>query len=667
MEQLLQYDKDSFIALLKRRGIQNSDVLKAMRTVPREAFVGVNLAEFAYDDTPLPINEGQTISQPYMVALMTEAMQLNPHDRVLEIGTGSGYAAAILSRIVSEVYSIERHQALAHQAQSRLRDLHYDNVEIMCGDGTLGWPEQAPFDAIVVTAGGPQAPQALIEQLAVGGRLVIPTGETPREQNLQRITRVSEEQIEIEQLGAVRFVPLIGEQGWPDTEGAYEKAKAASQRKSIAKPAPVSEQIERAAWHIPSIESVDLSGLLERIGNARLVLLGEATHGTAEFYDMRARITRELIQQKGFNFVAVEADWPDAAQIDHFVRDTRIEPTEEVTFSRFPTWMWANTQVLEFVRWLRKHNRDVGSPETAVGFYGLDLYSLYSSIDSVINYLDSVDPEAAAVARQRYGCLTPWQSDPASYGIMALSGSHRNCEKDVVAMLETLMKKRLEYAQQDGRRYLDATGNARLVKNAEQYYRIMYRGSRESWNFRDTHMFDTLNALLEFHGPTSKAVVWAHNSHLGDAAATEMGARGEINVGHLCRQRYGNDAYLIGFGTHSGTVAAASEWGGPMEIKEVRPSQPDSYERLCHDSGLDAFLLPLGSQLKDLVRELTPARLERAIGVIYRPETELASHYFSASLPRQFSEYIWFDRTHAVDALGPEAGAGVPETFPFGL
>jgi protein-L-isoaspartate(D-aspartate) O-methyltransferase len=500
--------------------------------------------------------------------------------------------------------------------------------------------------------------------LAVGGRLVIPVGASTREQTLIRITRINNNEVEFEELGAVRFVPLIGEEGWKELEG---EIKPKLKTVSIAKPAPLSDLIEKSAVHIPSIDSVDLSGLMKRIGDARVVLLGEATHGTAEFYDMRARITKELIQHKGFRFVAVEADWPDAAQIDHFVRETRMEPTEEPTFARFPTWMWANMQVLEFVKWLRDYNKRYSSPDKAVGFFGLDLYSLYSSINSVISYLQEVDPELAVIARKRYGCLTPWETDPATYGASALTGRHKGCEQEVVEMLNSLMHKRLDYAQKDGRRFLDAVSNARLVKNAEQYYRIMYEGSTESWNFRDQHMFETLKNLLDFHGPGSRAVVWEHNSHIGDAAATEMGARGEINVGHLCRKHFGDDAYLIGFGTHHGTVAAASDWGAPMEIKTVRPSHPDSYERLCHDSGLNAFMLPLGDQKQRVVKELMRPRLERAIGVIYRPETEVASHYFNAALPLQFNEYIWFDETRAVDALGPEAGIGMPETFPFGL
>jgi protein-L-isoaspartate(D-aspartate) O-methyltransferase len=660
----LYYDLEGFLDLLKKRGISDRAVLEAMAVVPREQFVGMDLAEFAYDDTPLPIEEGQTISQPYIVALMTEALHLRPGDKVLEVGTGSGYAAAVLSRVAGKVYTIERHRSLAHQAQVRLRKLGYQNVEVLCGDGTLGWPEHAPYNAIVVTAGGPETPRSLIEQLAIGGRLVIPAGPSLAEQKLLRLTRTTADAVEIEELGAVRFVPLIGEQGWREAE---EKISPKPRTDRVRGPEPLSELIENAATHIPSIESVNLTALLERIGDARVVLLGEATHGTAEFYDMRARISRELIQHKGFRFIAVEADWPDAAQIDHFIRGTRLDPTEEATFSRFPTWMWANTQVLELTKWLRDYNRRFSSVDEAVGFYGLDLYSLYASIDAVIHYLDEVDEDAAAIARRRYGCLTPWQKDPATYGAMALSSKHHSCEHEVVAMLNAMMDKRLAYAAQDGRRFLDAVSNARLVKNAEQYYRIMYQGSVKSWNLRDQHMFDSLKHLLDFHGKDSKAIVWAHNSHLGNAAATEMGARGEINVGYLCRQHFAQRAFLIGFGTHHGTVAAASDWGAPMEIKTVRPSHPGSYERLCHDAGLNAFLLPLKDGQQPYVRELTQPRLERAIGVIYRPETEIASHYFSASLPQQFDEYIWFDQTRAVDALGPEAGAGVPETFPFGL
>jgi len=416
------------------------------------------------------------------------------------------------------------------------------------------------------------------------------------------------------------------------------------------------------------IENGELGPLLERIGDARVVLLGEATHGTSEFYRMRARVTRELILHRGFTHVAVEADWPDAGWIDRYVRHAAAPPSSGTPFTRFPTWMWRNREVHDFVEWLREHNAGVAEPAARTGFYGLDLYSLYGSIAAVLGYLDEVDPGAARVARSRYACLTPWARDPAAYGHAAVTERYRSCEGEVVAMLLDLLDRRMEYARLDGERFLEAIQNARLVANAERYYRAMYYGAVASWNLRDQHMYDTLAMLLSVGGPAAKAVVWEHNSHIGDAAATEMGTRGEHNVGRLCRQALGSATCLIGFGTDHGTVAAASDWDGPMEVKSVRPALPDSYESLCHLSEVPAFLLALRQPVRPEVREeLAPARLERAIGVIYRPESERQSHYFYASLPDQFDEYIWLDRTTAVTPLSAPPPAGVPDTYPFGL
>jgi len=409
--------------------------------------------------------------------------------------------------------------------------------------------------------------------------------------------------------------------------------------------------------------------LLERIGDSRLVLLGEASHGTAEFYEMRARISRELIEKKDFNIIAVEADWPDAAHIDHYIHGASPDPLlESAPFSRFPTWMWANHSVLKFIHWLKAHNEEIDTPEKQVGFYGLDLYSLYSSIELVLNYLEEVDPETAEVARVRYGCLMPWAGDPGMHGQVTITRQYRECEEEVLAALQDLLKKRVDYSKADGERFFNAEQNARLVTNAERYYRTMYYAENSSWNQRDQHMFETLQSVLAFRGPESKAVIWEHNSHIGDARATQMSARGEFNVGQLVRQKFGDSAYLIGFGTDHGTVAAASEWGGPMEVKQIQPSHIDSYERLCHETMTDNFLLPLSKPLQEVTRnELLAERLERAIGVIYRPETELQSHYFYASLPRQFDEYIWFDETRAVEPLTRDSIKGMPDTFPFGL
>jgi protein-L-isoaspartate(D-aspartate) O-methyltransferase len=646
---------------LAARGLHDQTVLDAINAVPREEFVAPELVEFAYSDSPLPIEARQTISQPYIVALMTAALELKPGDRVLEVGAGSGYAAAVLAEIASEVYTIERHKILAHTARKRLAALGYDNAHVLYGDGTLGWPQHAPFDAIIVAAGGPEIPDTLKQQLAVGGRMVIPVGSTLHTQKLLRIRRIDENIYEEEDLGSVRFVPLIGAAGWRDEAASVSAAPRAE--------ATLSEMIFESSEHFASIDHVNLDKLLERIGDSRVVLLGEASHGTAEFYDMRARITRELVEKKGFTIVAVEADWPDAEHLDHYVRGTSPDPLlQSAPFSRFPTWMWANRSVLAFVHWLKAHNAGIALRGKQVGFYGLDLYSLSSSIEAVLNYLELVDPETAEVARVRYGCLTPWTKDPALYGHVTLTKRYRECEHDVIATLKDLLKHRLDYSRADGERYFGAEQNARLVANAERYYRTMYYAENNSWNQRDRHMFETLQSVLDFRGNGSKAVIWEHNSHIGDARATEMSARGEFNIGQLVRQEYGGAAYSIGFGTDHGTVAAASEWGGPMEVKRVQPSHIDSYERVCHEVTTDNFLLPLRYPLQELTRNrLLAERLERAIGVIYRPDTELQSHYFYASLPRQFDEYIWFDETRAVEPLTRETVAGMPDTFPFGL
>lgn len=651
---------------IEARGVRSPAVLAAMGKVPREAFLPGHLREFAYEDTPLPIAEGQTISQPYIVAFMVEALSLEGGEKVLEIGAGSGYAAAVLGEIAGEVYTVERIGQLAEKAATVLAEQDYANVHVLHGDGTLGWKEHAPYDAIVVAAGGPDVPESLKEQLKIGGRLVIPVGRNPRVQELVRVTRLSDDKFEREDIADVRFVPLVGEEGWAPEPGepappkrTFEPGKATG--RSLA------QELSSACETFDDIESADLERLLARIGDARVVLLGEATHGTSEFYRMRARISRELIASRGFAFVAIEGDWPDAARVDHYVRHFEYPPSEWQAFARFPVWMWRNKEVQEFVDWLRGHNSQM-TPQRRVAFHGLDLYSLYTSIRAILDYLDEVDPEAARIARQRYGCLTPWQADPATYGHAALSGAYRTCENDVTDMLVDLLEKRSTYVERDGERFMDAIQNARLVTNAERYYRIMYYGSRASWNLRDTHMFETLLNLLEHHGPESKAIVWAHNSHVGDAGATEMSQRGEFNIGQLCRKAFGDQVYSIGFGTNSGTVAAASNWDEPMEIKAVRPALEKSYERLCHDTGCARFLLGLGETLPGSVaRALAEPRLERAIGVIYRPETELASHYFQAVLPWQFDEYIWFDESSAVTPLETHALEGLPDTYPFGL
>ena len=424
----------------------------------------------------------------------------------------------------------------------------------------------------------------------------------------------------------------------------------------------------------------DYDPLMDCIGNARFVLLGEASHGTHEFYRERAKITKRLIDEKGFNAVAVEADWPDAFRVNQYVQGQGSDPdaVEALSgFERFPAWMWRNADVLDFVGWLRAHNDSLGFDSTAkVGFLGLDLYSLHASIEAVLSYLDKVDPEGAARARYRYACFENFGEDPQAYGYAAGFGLSHTCESEVVAQLLDLRKRAAEYARKDGwlaaEDFFSAEQNARVVKNAEQYYRTMFSGRISSWNLRDAHMAETFDALVTHLGRRehpAKLVIWAHNSHVGDARATQMHSAGEWNVGQLVRQKYGDDCRLIGFSTYRGTVTAASNWGGAAERKQIRPARDDSYEGLFHGTSIPSFLLTLepGGLASTALSE---RMLERAIGVMYLPESELASHYFQARLSGQFDAMIHFDRTRAVEPLEPVAqirDAEPAETFPFGV
>lgn len=426
-----------------------------------------------------------------------------------------------------------------------------------------------------------------------------------------------------------------------------------------------------AVWFEPDPDG--FGPLLEAIGDARLVLIGEASHGTHEFYRTRAELTKALITRKAFTLVAVEADWPDAYRVNRWVRGVSAGPAQDealADFTRFPRWMWRNTDVVEFIEWLRGSNERRPEQER-VGFYGLDLYSLHRSIDAVLGYLGKVDPDGAALARERYSCFEMFGEDPQAYGYASTRGISRDCEDEVTSQLVELRRQAMEYASRDGRvaadEYFFAEQNARLVANAETYYRAMFGSRADAWNVRDRHMMETLVSLLAHAGPHSKAVVWAHNSHLGDARATEMSAAGELNLGQLVRERFGDDAFLIGFTTHTGTVTASRNWDDLAERRHVRPSLPGSYERLFHETGLAQFLLLLrqGAARQALWTE----RLERAIGVIYRPETERRSHYFRARLPQQFDAVFHIDRTSALEPLERWAfdEADLPETYPSGV
>jgi len=432
----------------------------------------------------------------------------------------------------------------------------------------------------------------------------------------------------------------------------------------------------RAAAHPITGGARDYDPLLDLVGDARFVLLGEATHGTHEFYAERARITRRLIEEKGFHAVAVEADWPDAYRVNRYVRGRGDDPDANAAlsgFQRFPNWMWRNTDVAAFVEWLRGHNAQAGA-NRQVGCYGLDLYSMFTSIEEVLRYLDGVDPAAAQQARDRYACFDRYAEDSEHYGYTARLDLSASCEEGVIAQLQELQQRASSYMHGDGddEAFFYAQQNARLVKNAEQYYRTMFHGRVSSWNLRDAHMAETLDALavhLSRDGAPAKIVVWEHNSHIGDARATEMGKMGEWTVGELARKRYDGNTRLIGFSTYQGFVTAASGWDAPAQHKRVRPGMRGSYEELLHNTGMARFFLPLREE--GAVRDAMLAdRLERAIGVIYQPHTERNSHYFAARMASQFDAVIHIDHTTAVRPLDNGGGWHAeepPETYPSGL
>ncbi|MFL6594638.1 MAG: erythromycin esterase family protein [Chthoniobacterales bacterium] len=422
----------------------------------------------------------------------------------------------------------------------------------------------------------------------------------------------------------------------------------------------------------------DYDSLLALVGDARVVLLGEASHGTHEFYRERAQITKRLITERGFNAIAVEADWPDAYRINSFVQGVGSDADAVASlsgFKRFPQWMWRNADVLDFISWLREYN-DGQAERNKCGYYGLDLYSLHGSIEAVLDYLKRVDPEAAQRALKHYGCFEQFGASTEAYGYATAFGMRSDCEREVVNELVALRRKAMDYLHRDGQvaadAYFCAEQNALVVRNAEEYYRNMFQRGAASWNLRDSHMMESLRALEKHlsstRGRAAKIVVWAHNSHLGDARATEMGERGEWNLGQLARDHFKRDVVLIGFTTHTGTVTAASDWDAPAERKQIRPSMRDSYERVFHEADCPRFFLNLRDG-GDTSAALRAERLERAIGVIYRPESERASHYFNARLPDQFDAVLHFDYTSAVEPLERTAewGSEVEETFPSGL
>jgi erythromycin esterase-like protein/adenine/guanine phosphoribosyltransferase-like PRPP-binding protein len=594
-----------------------------------------------------------------MGAIAEGGIQVLSRQLIRDLGIPS---RAVEETAIRERLELERRDAL-YRGGRRPPSVR-DRTVIVVDDGLA---TGATMEAAILAL-REQAPARIIAAAPVAARSTV-----------ERLSRVADQVVCVAMPEPFDAVGFWYEEFSPTTDEEVTRLLSANARATtrLVQPRdPVAVVRERAIRLTGQPDQYD--ALIDAIGDARVVLLGEATHGTHEFYRERAFITRRLIVEKGFAAVAVEADWPDAYRLNRWVRAASTDEDAVQAFSefgRFPTWMWRNADVLDFIGWLRSHN-DTQPSDRRAGFYGLDLYSLKASMQAVLQYLDKVDPPEARRARRRYGCFDQFGADPQRYGYSTMLGSQPSCEDEVVSQMIELHRQRAAYAGRDGRVAADdffyAEQNARLVRNAEAYYRSMFRGRASSWNLRDRHMFDTLQELMRFlerQWPRVRVVLWAHNSHVGDARATEMSERGELNLGQLARQDFGAGAVLVGFTTHAGTVTAASEWDGPAMRKAVRPALAGSYERLFHDTQIPRFLLPLRTDL-ELASALSAPRLERAIGVLYLPESERASHYFHAHLPQQFDFVLHFDQTRAAEPIERDAlwVSGEPaETFPSGL
>jgi protein-L-isoaspartate(D-aspartate) O-methyltransferase len=640
----------SIIEQLKDRGISNKLLLEAFQNIPKAFFLSETLPPYFYENVAVEKSTDRAEPRVIVVARMLEELEVKEEESILIIGVDSVYILAALSKIYKKVYAVETTQTYANWALDVLKAIDVTNVHIKTGKLEEGWKAKGPFNAILSTSEFEDIPKVLMEQLNIGARLLAPVGSDWAHVMLEIVERVSETEFVTNALRDNYFIPkptLLPEIG---TEIYPEK--------------DIIDEIGISSIPFKTIKKFPIDGLLDRIGDARVVLIGEASHGTSEFYAARQEITKALIERKGFNFVCAEADWSDAEQINNYVRnDYKVQ--DWMPFARFPEWMWKNKDVLNFVEWLKKYN---SKHQNTIGFYGLDLYGLENSIDLVIKYLEEVSPDLATLAKLRYSCIMPFMSSPALYGKLVTTDKLQSCEAEILKMLFDLLKNKNKLDH--SKAYFYAYQNATVVVDAERYYKAMYYGSAESWNLRDFHMFYTLKSLLSYFGEDSKAIVWAHNSHIGNALATEMYARGEINIGHLCKEHFGDKSYHIGFGTHTGTVAASHNWGEPMKVMTVNESLENSYENLCHRTNVPNFTLPLREEhSEEKLRELlsTP-RLERAIGVVYRPDTERMSHYFKTVLPSQFDEYIWFNKTQAVSPIETQtATSKLLDMHPFGI
>jgi erythromycin esterase len=443
-----------------------------------------------------------------------------------------------------------------------------------------------------------------------------------------------------------------------------------SQDMSWTCPTPDADQLRSSGLRLESAR--DLDPLLDRIGDARYVLLGEASHGTSEYYTWRAEITKRLITEKGFSFIGVEGDWPDCYRVNRYVKaySHSGESAESVLheYERWPTWMWANREIVELAEWLRDYNECIGA-ERKVGFYGLDVYSLWDSMHAVVDYLERIDPALAQGARRAYRCFDPYGEDVQEYA-RATYLVPTDCENEVVAVLRELRARATQYRDDGRESYFNAEQNALVARNAELYYRTMVRGGPASWNVRDNHMVETLERLMHHYGASAKAIVWEHNTHIGDARYTDMARAGMVNVGQLVRQAHERDGVvLVGFGSHHGSVIAGDEWGAPMRRMMVPPARSESWEALCHEHlGGDALFV-FNGDTDGGIRGLDEAIDHRAIGVVYDPRREKWGNYVPTLMPLRYDAFLYVDESRALDPLHMPAHVDheAPETFPSGM
>jgi protein-L-isoaspartate(D-aspartate) O-methyltransferase len=640
---------------LVRRGIRDQRVLDAMGAVPRERFVPEQFAGSAYEDRPLPIVAGQTISQPYVVALALEAAAVRPTDRVLEVGTGSGYAAAVLDELAAEVWTVERHGDLVVDASESLRAALHGNVHVRWGDGSLGWPEAAPFDVVLVSAAGEEVPAPLLEQLADDGRLVMPVGPADGRQELVLVHRVGS-RLDREELGPVQFVPLLADRAARPAHTVGRSGRRATVVDSERSPA---ERLARSCEPFSSITGADLSGLVDRLSEARVVVLGPSTSGTSEFHQLCARIAQALVEQLGCRTIVIDADWPDVAALDAWCAGFEPIPDAPAPCTTFPSWRWRNQEFGSLLAWLRRRATRVGGSDP-VRLVGLDVDAGDGVRAQVLDALDGCDPFSAAELRRRYATGVPWEHDASRRP--EVSARAAAVLDGVVTAAVAATVERLAHPSGPGA-FLDPATRDALVRSTPTSITGIVEAGPSWWSDRERRAATFLRSVVEHvEGPV---VVWTHAVRAGDAGATDLDLGDAPSLGQACRAHLGDSAYLVGLGTGTGSVAAATSWGGHTEVLPLDPARAGSVEELLGASHLPACLLDLRATRQGRVgAELGGRRPQRVVGPVVGPETGDRQPVLRGVLPQQFDEFIWVGASSAVVPVAAPTDDTRADRFP---